>query len=198
MPSLPGEAGSTTRSGAVTSLVRVFVLGLDPGLSRCGYAVIEPGPRGSARAVALGVLTTPPDREIPDRLAELQRDLRSLFDDHAPGAVAVERVLFQVNVRTAMGVGQASGLAMAEAANRGCEVVQYSPNEVKQAVTGYGAATKRQVQLMVQTLLGLAELPSPPDAADAAALALCHLATAPMREAAARSVARARATGVRT
>jgi len=176
----------------------VFVLGLDPGLSRCGYAVIEPGPRGSARAVALGVLTTPADREIPDRLAELQRDLRSLFDDHAPSAVAVERVLFQVNVRTAMGVGQASGLAMAEAANRGCEVMQYSPNEVKQAVTGYGAATKRQVQLMVQTLLGLAELPSPPDAADAAALALCHLATAPLRDAAARSAARAGAAGGRT
>ncbi len=163
------------------------MLGLDPGLSRCGYAVIEPGPRGTARARALGVLTTPTDQGIPERLAELQRDLRSLFDDHAPAAVAVERVLFQVNVRTAMGVGQASGLAMAEAANRGCEVVQYSPNEVKQAVTGYGAATKRQVQLMVQTLLGLAELPSPPDAADAAALALCHLATAPLREAAARA-----------
>ncbi len=101
--------------------------------------------------------------------------------------MAVERVLFQVNVRTAMAVGQASGLAMAEAASRGCEVVQYSPNEVKQAVTGYGAATKRQVQEMVQTLLGLVELPSPPDAADAAALALCHLATEPLRQAAARA-----------
>ncbi len=180
----------------LASFVRVFVLGLDPGLSRCGYAVVEPGPRGSTRVRALGVLTTPPDRALPQRLAELQRDLRALFDEHTPGAVAVERVLFQVNVRTAMGVGQASGLAMAEAANRGCEVVQYSPNEVKQAVTGYGAATKRQVQMMVQTLLGLAELPSPPDAADAAALALCHLATAPLRQAAARATARSGA-GIR-
>ncbi len=179
----------------------MFVLGLDPGLSRCGYAVVEAGRRGSARALALGVLTTSPDRSLPDRLAELQRDLRALFDDHDPSAVAVERVLFQVNVRTAMGVGQASGLAMAEAAGRGCEVAQYSPNEVKQAVTGYGAATKRQVQQMVQTLLGLAELPSPPDAADAAALALCHLATAPLRQAAALATIRASArpaAGVRS
>jgi crossover junction endodeoxyribonuclease RuvC len=168
----------------------VFVLGLDPGLSRCGYAILEPGPRGTARAIAMGVLTTPPSSPVPQRLAELQRDLRALFDEHQPAAVAVERVLFQVNVRTAMAVGQASGLAMAEAANRGCDVVQYSPNEVKQAVTGYGAATKKQVQTMVQTLLGLAELPSPPDAADAAALALCHLAMAPMAAAAARAEGR--------
>jgi crossover junction endodeoxyribonuclease RuvC len=92
-------------------------------------------------------------------------------------------VLFQVNVRTAMSVGQASGLAMAEAAARGCDVVEYSPNQVKQAVTGHGAASKEQVQRMVQTLLGLAELPEPPDAADAAAIALCHLALAPMAQA---------------
>jgi crossover junction endodeoxyribonuclease RuvC len=192
MPSLPGERGSTLVGRVLGRFVRVFVLGLDPGLSRCGYAVVESGARGAARAVALGVLTTPPGREVPDRLAELQRDLRGLFDDHQPEAVAVERVLFQVNVRTAMGVGQASGLAMAEAANRGCTVVQYSPNEVKQAVTGYGAATKRQVQEMVQTLLGLAELPSPPDAADAAALALCHLAVTPLAQAVARATTGAR------
>ena len=170
------------------SFVRVFVLGLDPGLSRCGYAVLEPvaGGTGSCtRAVALGVLTTPADAPVPERLAELQHDLRCLFDEHPPGVVAVERVLFQVNVRTAMAVGQASGIAMAEAASRGCPVVQYSPNEVKQAVAGHGAAGKAQVQQMVQTLLGLAVRPSPPDAADAAALALCHLAMAPALRAAA-------------
>jgi len=137
------------------------------------------------RAVALGVITTPPADPLAERLAELQAELRSLFDDYGPESLAVERVLFQVNVRTAMSVGQASGLAMAEAAVRGCAVVQYSPNQVKQAVTGYGAASKEQVQRMVQTLLGLAELPDPPDAADAAALALCHLAMAPMARAAA-------------
>jgi crossover junction endodeoxyribonuclease RuvC len=135
------------------------------------------------RTAALGVLTTPTDHSVPDRLAELQRDLRRLYDDFPPDVVVVERVLFQVNVRTAMAVGQASGLAMAEAASRGCDVVQYSPNEVKQAVASYGAAGKRQVQQMVQTLLGLPELPSPPDAADAAALVLCHLAMMPTLQA---------------
>jgi len=161
----------------------VFVLGLDPGLTRCGYSVLESRAGARTRAVALGVIRTSPADAVPLRLAELQRELRSLFDDFEPVALAVERVLFQVNVRTAMSVGQASGVAMAEAASRGCVVEQYSPNEVKQAVTGYGAATKEQVQLMVQTLLGLAEVPQPPDAADAAALALCHLARMPMARA---------------
>ena len=155
----------------------MFVLGVDPGLSRCGYGVLEARPRG-ARAAALGVITTPPSDPLPQRLAELQRELRALIHEFRPAVVAVERVLFQVNVRTAMSVGQASGIAMAEAASFGCEVVQYSPNQVKEAVTGYGAADKLQVQQMVQTLLGLAALPEPPDAADAAALALTHLAIA--------------------
>ena len=159
------------------SVVRVFVLGIDPGLTRCGYSVVE-GHGRRARALALGVLTTPATDPLPTRLADLQRDIRALLVEFSPQVVAVERVLFQVNVRTAMSVGQASGIAMAEAASAGCEVVQYSPNEVKQAVAGYGAATKEQVQVMVQTLLGLATLPQPADAADAAALALTHLAVA--------------------
>jgi crossover junction endodeoxyribonuclease RuvC len=153
----------------------VFVLGIDPGLSRCGYCVIEARPGGPS-AAALGVITTSPKTELPLRLAELQRELRELLVEFRPSSVAVERVLFQVNVRTAMSVGQASGIAMAEAAAAGCTVVQYSPNEVKQAVAGHGAADKLQVQQMVQTLLGLPALPEPPDAADAAALALTHLA----------------------
>jgi len=173
-------------------LVRVFVLGIDPGLSRCGYCVLEQTLGAKPRAVALGVLTTPPGDALHLRLAELQGELRALFDQYRPEAMAVERVLFQVNVRTAMSVGQASGLAMAEAAVRGCDVVQYSPNQVKQTVAGYGAASKEQVQRMVQTLLGLAELPQPPDAADAAALALCHAAMAPMARATAAAVRSAR------
>ena len=167
--------GSTASRPAFASVVRVFVLGVDPGLSRCGYCVLEARPRG-ARAAALGVITTSPQTPLPQRLAELQRELRQLLVEFAPAAVAVERVLFQVNVRTAMSVGQASGIAMAEAAAAGCDVVQYSPNEVKQAVAGHGGADKVQVQQMVQTLLGLATRPEPPDAADAAALALTHLA----------------------
>lgn len=168
----------------------MFVLGIDPGLSRCGYCVLEPRPaprgadRAAARALALGVITTPPSAPVHLRLAELQVELRELLSEFRPVAVAVERVLFQVNVRTAMSVGQASGIAMAEAVAAGSEVVEYSPNEVKMAVTGWGGADKEQVQQMVQVLLDLPEMPRPADAADAAALALCHLAMAPMRAAA--------------
>jgi crossover junction endodeoxyribonuclease RuvC len=174
----------------------VFVLGADPGVSRFGYCILEcpvPGssrhggvrpPAGSAaRPVALGVLTTAPDQPIHLRLAELQRELRALIADYRPSVMAIERVLFQVNVRTAMSVGQASGIAMAEAASAGCEVVQYSPNQVKEAVAGHGAAGKQEVQQMVQALLGLARSPQPADAADAAAVALCHVAMAPMASA---------------
>ncbi len=158
----------------------MFVLGIDPGLSRCGYGCVE-GSRTGPRAVALGVVRTPPSAALPERLAELQLELRALLAELRPAVVAVERVFFQVNVRTAMAVGQASGLAMAEAVAAGCEVVQYSPNEVKAAVTGDGRADKAAVGRMVQTLLGLATAPRPADAADAAALALCHLASAPFR-----------------
>lgn len=153
----------------------MFVLGVDPGLSRCGYSVVEARP-GGARAVALGVLTTPPTDPLPQRLAELQRELRDLIAQYRPAVVAIERVLFQVNVRTAMGVGQASGVLMAEAAGRGLAVREYSPNEVKGAVAGHGDADKEQVQRMVQILLDLPVPPSPPDAADAAAVALTHVA----------------------
>lgn len=132
--------------------------------------------------MALGVLRTSPAAPLPERLSELQAELRVLLAELSPDVVAIERVFFQVNVRTAMGVAQASGLAMAEAVNAGCEVVQYTPNEVKLAVAGDGAADKGQVQTMVQHLLNLASAPHPPDAADAAALALCHLAHAPVRQ----------------
>ncbi len=158
----------------------MFVLGIDPGLTRCGYgAVVREG--SVLRAVSAGVLTTSPATALPERLAQLQAGLRVLMAELAPAAVAVERVFFQVNARTAMSVGQASGLALAEAAARGCEVVQYTANEVKRAVVGYGAASKEQVQRMVQAQLGLATRPRPPDAADALALALCHHAMAPLR-----------------
>jgi crossover junction endodeoxyribonuclease RuvC len=180
---------STSASAARATVVRVFVLGVDPGVSRCGYAVVER--RGSgARVHALGVLTTPPEWPLPQRLAVLQSELSSLFDAYRPQVLAVERVLFQANVRTALSVGQASGLAMVEAARRQVEVAEYSPNQVKDAVVGYGAATKAQVQRMVQTILGLAAPPRPPDAADAAAVALCHLAHAPSARALSRDAAR--------
>lgn len=153
----------------------MFVLGIDPGVSRCGYACIQKTTKGP-HAIAIGVIRTSPDDELPQRLAELQHELRLLFDEYAPDALAIERVLFQNNARTAMSVGQASGLAMAEAASRRIEVAQYSPNEAKLAVAGHGGADKVQMQFMVKTLLGLDVVPKPADAADAAALALCHLA----------------------
>jgi len=157
------------------------VLGIDPGLSRCGYGVVR---RDGHRLVpvAFGVMRTPPGMPLPERLAMLQADLDELFDDLRPTALAVERILFQVNARTAIAVGQASGLALAAAARRHIPVTHYSPNEVKLAVTGYGAADKAQVQAMVARLCNLDAPPSPPDAADALALAICHLWAAPMRE----------------
>jgi crossover junction endodeoxyribonuclease RuvC len=163
------------------------VLGIDPGVSRCGYGAVAGGDgagrgrRRDGRAVAYGVIRTAPEQPLPERLARLQAELEALIADVAPCALAVERVLFQVNVRTAMSVGQASGLALATAARLGIPVVQYSPNEVKLAVAGYGNAEKLAVQTMVVRLLGLPEAPDSPDAADALALALCHLWAAPLR-----------------
>jgi crossover junction endodeoxyribonuclease RuvC len=157
----------------------MFVLGIDPGVSRCGYGVVRR--RGSRlSAVAGGVLTTPTTEPLPERLAALAEDLEALIAETQPDVVAVERVFFQTNARTAMSVGQASGLALAAAARAGCQVAEYTSNEVKQAVAGYGSAEKYQVQRMVQVLLDLPALPSPPDAADALALAICHLTVAPM------------------
>lgn len=163
----------------------MFVLGVDPGVSRCGYCVLDAAVAARPRAVALGVLTTPVDEPLARRLAMLRTDMVELLDEYPVASVAVERVLFQVNVRTAMSVGQASGVLMAEAASRGLEVVEYSPNQVKDAVAGHGGADKAQVQSMVRRLLGLRTDPRPPDAADAAAVALCHVAMAPLQRAAA-------------
>lgn len=153
----------------------MFVLGIDPGLTRCGYCALEITGRRT-RAVGMGVLRTATDQPVPVRLAELWTDVRGLLDEFGPVAVAIERVLFQTNVRTAMGVGQAAGVVMAEAAGRGIAVAEYSPNQVKDAVAGFGGADKQQVQRMVQILLELDEPPHPPDAADAAAVALTHVA----------------------
>ncbi|MHB8466754.1 MAG: crossover junction endodeoxyribonuclease RuvC [Acidimicrobiales bacterium] len=154
----------------------MFVMGIDPGLTRCGYGVVRRG----MHAIAAGVIATSPDDGVPARLAILGRELRALMAEYSPAVVVVERVLFQANARTAMAVGQASGMALAAASDAGAEVVQYSPNEVKLAVTGYGAATKAQVQTMVQRLLSLEKTPKPADVADALALAICHLAHAPL------------------
>jgi crossover junction endodeoxyribonuclease RuvC len=162
----------------------MFVLGIDPGLSRCGYGLVARGEAdGRLRAHAAGVLETDPGAPLAERLLELWTELRALVGELQPGVVVVERVFFQVNAKTAMSVGQASGLALVAAREAGCEVAQYTANEVKQGLVGYGAATKEQVQRMVAQVLGLRAVGGPPDVADALALAVCHLTTVPLRRA---------------
>ena len=150
------------------------VLGIDPGLATMGYGVVERGSKGLV-PLALGAIRTPASEPRAVRLASIRVDLLELIDEFRPGAVAMERLFFNINVKTAMVVGQACGVAMATAAERGLEVTEYTPGEVKGSVVGFGGATKQQVQAMVGSLLGLAEAPKVPDAADACALAICHL-----------------------
>jgi crossover junction endodeoxyribonuclease RuvC len=162
----------------------MFVLGIDPGLSRCGYGLVGRSEGDSAlRARAAGVVETDPAAPLAERLLVLHTELNSLIGELRPQVVVVERVFFQVNAKTAMSVGQASGLALLAAAAAGCEVAQYTSNEVKQGLVGYGAATKEQVQRMVAQVLGLGVVGGPPDVADALALAVCHLTTVPLRRA---------------
>jgi crossover junction endodeoxyribonuclease RuvC len=129
--------------------------------------------------LAIGVLRTAPTNALHDRLAEIHVEIESLLSEFRPHAVAVEQVFFQNNVRTAMGVGQASGIVLALAARAGCIVAQYTPSQVKNTVVGWGSATKDQIGQMVQQRLGLQSVPEPADAADAAAIALCHCSMAP-------------------
>ena len=162
----------------------MFVLGVDPGLSRCGYGLVARAEGSSAlRAHAAGVIETDPEAPLAERLLILHTELRALVQEMRPQAVVVERVFFQVNAKTAMSVGQASGLALLVAAEGGCDVVQYTANEVKLSLVGYGAATKDQVGRMVAQVLGLPAVDGPPDVADALALAVCHLTTVPLRRA---------------
>src|SRR5579863_1658031 len=152
----------------------MFVLGIDPGLTRCGYGLIEGSFLGveSFRAVRAGTIETDHEMAVELRLGQMLVELRSLLEETTPDAVVVERVFYQRNARTAIPVAQASGVAIAMAGARGVPVRQFTSQEVKLAVTGYGAATKTQVQAMVARLCGLDAIPRPPDAADALALAI--------------------------
>ena len=156
------------------------VLGLDPGLTCAGYGLVEQS-NGTVGAIDYGAIRTP-QGPVPGRLAALYDEVCRLIDLHEPEAVAVERVLFNTNARTAMSVGQAAGIALLAAARAGCEVAEYTPNEVKQSVTGMGQADKGQVQMMVARLLHLKALPKPVDAADALALALTHIHARKLRK----------------
>ena len=149
------------------------VLGVDPGLGRCGWAVLERRD-GRVAAAGYGTIHTDGDQVAP-RLAELATKLRQVLAAHRPEALAIERLFFNANVRTAMTVGQASGVVLLLAAEHGLQVTAYTPPQVKLAVTGTGSAPKEQVGYMVKALLGLAAVPTPADTADALAVALCHL-----------------------
>jgi len=157
----------------------VRVLGVDPGLTRCGLGVVE-GVPGRVALVAVGVARTPVSAELGARLVALEREIEEWLDRHQPDAVAVERVFAQHNVRTVMGTAQAGAVAITAAARRGIPVALHTPSEVKAAVTGSGRADKAQVGAMVTRILRLTELPKPADAADALALAICHAWRAPM------------------
>ena len=150
------------------------VLGVDPGLTRCGIGVVDVAPDRTARLVHVEVLRTSPELALELRLLTIGRALAVLLDEHRPEAFAIERVFAQHNVRTVMGVAQISGIALHLAAERGLRVGLHTPSEVKAAVTGYGAADKAQVTTMVTRVLGLEVAPKPADAADALAIAICH------------------------
>ncbi|MCR2785661.1 MULTISPECIES: crossover junction endodeoxyribonuclease RuvC [unclassified Microbacterium] len=150
------------------------VLGVDPGLTRCGVGVVDVARNRSATLVHVGVVRTEPSMPIEQRLAAIAAGLRAVMDEHLPDVVAVERVFAQQNRSTVMGTAQASGIALLLAGERGLPAATHTPSEVKAAVTGYGSADKLQVQTMVARVLRLDALPQPADAADALALALCH------------------------
>ncbi|OXM64344.1 MULTISPECIES: crossover junction endodeoxyribonuclease RuvC [Amycolatopsis] len=167
------------------------VLGVDPGLTRCGLGVVDGGTGRTVSCVAVDVVRTPVDDTLERRLLAVSDAVERWLDTYRPEAVAIERVFSQHNVRTAMGTAQAGGVVALAAARRGLPVVFHTPSEVKAAVTGSGRADKAQVTGMVTRLLGLASAPRPADAADALALAICHLWRQPMRDRLAEAEARA-------
>ena len=154
-----------------------LALGIDPGIATTGYGLVRLESDGGLVAVKYGAILTPKTDSIPTRLDSLYRELKSLLKKHKPDTCGVEKLFFQRNVSTAIAVGQARGVVLLALEQAGVEVSEYTPNEVKQAVAGYGSADKRQVQEMVRALLQLDSIPKPDDAADALAIAITHLNT---------------------
>ncbi|MCS5733232.1 crossover junction endodeoxyribonuclease RuvC [Herbiconiux daphne] len=156
------------------------VLGIDPGLTRCGIGVVDVSSTRTPVLVHVSVITTSPDLPLEERLLLVARGIEAVLDEHRPDSVAVERVFAQHNVRTVMGTAQVSGVALLAAARRSLPVGLHTPSEVKAAITGYGQADKKQVGAMVAKVLRLAAVPKPADAADALALAICHAWRVPL------------------
>lgn len=152
----------------------MFVLGIDPGTAITGYGLVREAEKGLV-LVECGVITTPSDRPLPVRLQAIYRELTGIIARHRPETGAVEELFFSRNVRTALSVGHARGVALLALAEAGLPIYEYKPLQVKQTIAGYGGADKQQVQQMVRMLLGLDEIPRPDDAADAVAIAICHI-----------------------
>jgi crossover junction endodeoxyribonuclease RuvC len=160
----------------------VLVLGVDPGTATTGYALVGEDAEGNAGLVRFGVIETRAHEAMPVRLRSIHADVSELIRESAPEAMAVEELFFSRNVTTALTVGQARGVVLLAAAQAGLPVYEYKPAEVKQALVGYGGASKAQIQEMVRMMLGLAEVPRPDDAADAIAVAICHLHSQRLRQ----------------
>jgi crossover junction endodeoxyribonuclease RuvC len=160
----------------------MLVIGIDPGTASTGYGVIRQGEDGDLELVDYGVIATPAGKPMPDRLCSLHEELGKLLALHQPQSGAVEKLFYQRNVSTAISVGQARGVSLLAFAEAKIPVDEYNPRVIKQSVTGYGNAEKRQVQEMVRSLLGMQELPRPDDAADALAVAICHLHASQTRQ----------------
>lgn len=156
----------------------MLVLGIDPGTAITGYGLIREDDNGNLHMVDYGVIETKSGKPHPERLLLLYNELINIIQLHHPDCGAVEKLFFQRNVRTALSVGQARGVALLALAGAGLDIAEYTPMEVKQSVVGYGGADKNQVQQMVRALLSLREIPRPDDAADALAVAICHLHSA--------------------
>ena len=161
------------------------VLGIDPGLTRCGVGIVDVSATRVPVLVHVSVITTDPEMPLAERLMIVSAGIERLLDEHRPDSVAVERVFAQHNVRTVMGTAQVSGIALLAAARRSLPVGLHTPSEVKAAITGYGQAEKKQVGSMVAKVLRLDSIPKPADAADALALAICHAWRTPLAAAAA-------------
>ncbi len=168
---MSGKRSGTTPSVAVERVV----LGIDPGTAITGYGIVAETVKGEYELLACGVLRTQAGQPMPSRLLEIFQDIKALITEFQPDEMSIEKLFFGRNVTTAITVGQARGVILVAAAELGLAVAEYTPAEVKQAITGYGNADKRQMQEMVQQILKLAHPPTPDDAADGVAVAICHL-----------------------
>ncbi len=160
----------------------MVILGIDPGTATTGYGLVSEDAAGEACLVRYGTIQTEPHTPMPERLQVIYREVTALIQDFHPNALAVEALFFGRNVTTALTVGQARGVVLLAAAQAGLAVYEYKPAEVKQALVGYGGADKAQIQEMVRIMLGLPEIPRPDDAADAVAVAICHLHSQRLRQ----------------